>query len=296
MKIVNLNDKIRKYLSRLIKDMSIKEEDNKCYDLFYDLYDNVKNNSGAYDYLLGLVFESSYVITKFTLKMYPDDKELMENFSNLKKVSNIEDLKIMLTMDLFLELLYDTDCFYDSDSYFKRNVVEYSLEDKDFLMKIFPSFLIDVLSYLNMYDTTSILNNYNDRKKQNDKDAFNNTIKMSVEDLINLEQKDFEAYKYIILEMIEVFYAYKKYMIYNNYIYDDIDIIILSMIEENLISIIYYSINNISMLEKIITGYLEYSLLSIEDKKDINEYNSNENNKNYSKVLNTCKKLKCEKK
>ncbi len=287
MKIINYNDKVRKNLSRLINEAMKKDKDYKYVKLFYSLFKKIKNNSGVYDYILGLIFESVYLVTNFTLMMYPDDEDLLNSIYYLKSFSSIEELKESLTIYDFINYLQDVDYFYTSDSYYKKSVVESSLKDKDFLMNFFPCFLVDVLSYLNRYDASEVLEEYHERLKTNDENAFENAVIMTMEDLINLEKKDFDAYKFVVLEMIETYYMYKKSLLSLEES-DEMDIILISLIEEDLISLVYFSVNNIAVLESLISGYLKYNLLSEKELKDIKKYYDNENNKN--KLLKVIKK------
>lgn len=292
MKVVNYNENSRKILSDF-KAKMVKEED---IDLFYQLYDSIKNDSGIYDYLLGLAFESSYLVTSISLKYYPQYEELLKSFSYLKSFSSIEQLKKSLTINTFINLLEDVTYFYDSALYYKREAVKNALDDKEFIMNVFPSFLIDVLTYLNRYDASVIVDEYYERAKENSENAFNDTVSMSTEDLIRLEKEDFDSYKYIILDVIESYYKYKKYLLSNNLIDDELDIDIISMIEEDLLSTVYFSISNNTLLEKIISGYLEYKLLSNEKLNEINNYYKNKNNKkDFIKIMKKSYKLKNQK-
>lgn len=293
MKVVNYNENLRKILRNLIIEITKKEE---YLYLFYQLYDDIKNKCGIYDYLLGLAFESAYLVTSISLKHYPQDKELLKSFSYLKSFYSIEELKESLTINTFINLLEDVTYFYDSALYYKREAVKNALDDKEFIMSIFPSFLIDALTYLNRYDASVIVDEYYERVKENSENAFNDTISMSTEDLIRLEKEDFDSYKYIILEMIEYYYKYKKYLLSNNLLYDEFDIDIISMIEEDLLSTVYFSISNKTLLEKIISGYLEYKLLSNEKLEEINEHYNNKNNKKaFIKIMKKSYELKNQK-
>lgn len=292
MKVVNYNDEVRKYLIKLKNEVMKKDKDYKYVELFYNLFKKIKNGSGVYDYILGLIFESAYLVTNFTLTMYPEDEDLLKSIYYLKSFSSIEELKGHLTINGFINFLQDVDYFYDSEPHYKRNVVEVSLKDKDFLIKLFPCFLIDVVSYLNKYDASAVLEEYHERLKINDKDAFRNTVSITVEDLINLEEKDFDAYKYVVLEMIETYYMYKKYLLSSSSL-DKIDLNIVSMIEEDLVSLVYFSVNNIAVLEKLVSGYLEYKLLSKEKLEEIKNYYNDINNKNnLSKIIKKSNNLK----
>lgn len=292
MKVVNYNDEVRKYLSKLKNEVMKKDRDYKYVKSFLNLYKKIKNTSGVYDYILGLIFESAYLVTNFTLTMCPEDEDLLKSIYYLKSFSSIEELKESLTINGSINFLQDVDCFYDSDSHYKRNVVEISLKDKDFLMTFFPCFLIDVVSYLNRYDASAVLEEYHERLKIDDEDAFRNTVSITVEDLKNLEEKDFDAYKYVVLEMIEAYYMYKKYLLSSNSL-DKIDINIISMVEEDLVSLVYFSVNNVAVLERLVSGYLEYKLLSKEKLEEIKNYYSDVNNKsNLSKIIKKSNNLK----
>lgn len=295
MKVVNYNDDFRKQIKTFDLELKKKEnyKDEKYVNLFYRLYINIKKGSPFYDYLLGLVFETAYLVASLSLNYYPDDEELQNSMIYLNSFLSIDELRNRLTLNSFINFLEDVNFFCDTDLYYKRNACENALIDKEYLMDLFPCFLNDVLFYLNSYDASVILDTYYEMIQSGDKDPFNNTVMMNTEDLINLEENDFYSYKYIVLEMIDYYYKYKKYLLSNNLLEDDFDIDIISMIEEDLLSTIGFSTSNMTLLNKIISGYLEYQLLPKEKLEEIEEFYSHENNKKeYVKIINESYKLR----
>lgn len=309
MKTINYNDNFRKKASELASKLNKKENynDAKIVNLFSNLYNNIKKGSPIYDYLLGLFFETTYLVTSFSWSFYQNDEELKNSMTYLKSFSSIDELRERLTISVFFNFLLDMETFYNSDLHYKKIVVENALKDKSYLTNLFPCFLNDVIFYLNGYDASVILDVYYEKVKSKDEDPINNTILENMDDLIILEEKDFNSYKYVFLEIIEIFYKYKKYLLCKGFLYDDpnkddeindgYDIDIISMLENDLLGSIYFSVKNESFLKRIILGYIEYNLLPSEKVKEIDSFYENEDNrKDYAKIIKKSYKLKNEKK
>lgn len=308
MKVVNYNDDFRKKVYELALKLNKKENynDEKFVNLFSEFYNNIKKGSPFYDYLLGLVFETAYLVTSFSCTIYQHDDELKNSMSYLKSFSNIDELRDRLTINVFLNFLIDVETFYNSDLHYKKIVVENALKDKGYLINLFPCFLNDVMFYLNKYDASVILDTYYEKVQSKDEDPINNTILENLDDLIVLEEKDFDSYKYVVLEIIEIFYKYKKYLLSKGFLYDNsdkedetddgYDIDIISMLENDLLASVYFSIKNESFLKRIISGYIEYKLLPCEKVREIDSfYEDKDNRKDYAKIIKKSYKLKNEK-
>lgn len=298
MKIKNYNDYIRNYVGNLIYflDDNYKEEKEKSINELCMLFDKLKDNSELSKYISGVLYETSYITQNAILKRNPDDKNTIKKLNKLKSYRFIEDFIYEMDNDMFIFICGEVLYFNELDLSFKKTFLMDSIneEDKDKILELFPSYLLDILYYFNRYDASLILDEYEERLYNNEENAKENTIYFCVEALIELEKQDFNAYKYIMLDMLEVYYKYEKYLIKNDYINKDlINTKIISMIEEDLLSTVYYSVNNKVILNSIVNGYLSYSLLSEPLKNNINKFYAKEDmKKSLIKVIKKSNKLK----
>ena len=289
MKILNYNDYFRKNLNDIYLELKQENSFKRLNELLYKL----QKKSSFNDYIIGLLYESSFVVSSLSLKYLPDDKQLQNNIKFLKKFSNIKELKENLTLGTLLSFLEDTSFFYNSDFNFKKKSLENSLKDKKYIINIFPSFLNDLLFYFNKYNISEIMDEYVKYVSMEDKNAFNKTVNISVNNLIDLESKDFSDFKCMILEIMESYYIYKKYLLSNNFLFDDSDIKLISMIENDLLSTVFSSVNNKEILSKIVSGYIEFKLLSKDKLIKVKEYYNDKNaRKDIQKIIKKSYKLR----
>ena len=289
MKILNYNDYFRKSLNDIYLELKQENSFRHLNEFLYKL----QGESSFNDYIIGLLYESSFVVCSLSLKYLPDDKQLQNNIKFLKKFSNIKELKENLTLGTLLSFLEDTSFFYNSDFNFKKKSLENSLKDKEYIINIFPSFLNDLLFCFNKYNISEIMDEYIKNVSMEDKNAFNKTVNISVNNLIDLESKDFSDFKCMILEIMESYYIYKKYLLSNNFLFDDSDIKLISMIENDLLSTVFSSVNNKEILSKLVSGYLEFKLLSKDKLIKVKEYYNDKNaRKDIQKIIKKSYKLR----
>lgn len=296
MEIGNINIGIRKMLSKCINYGDIVNGKDEDCDNFktIELYNYLKDNN-LFDYAAGILFITSYFVSNLVCKDFPDDDAEKEKLEILKSFNSLEEFKLILDEDYFAELCADVSYFNSLDLFSKKQVIMYSLEDKAFLKQIFPCYILDILYYLNPVDSKELLDRYHENydysKSKNI--ALEDTICQGVDDLIELEYQDFDSYKYVILDMIEIYYKYNIYLISNNTKVDEFSELIIEMIESNLNELIKSTINNAVVLEPIVRSYLEYNILSIDEKDKIEDfYKVNSNKVRLAKVLKKSNDLK----
>lgn len=286
MRIFNYNDHIRYYIYN-----HVKEQDSKEYN---ELYKRIKANNKDSKILAGILYETAYVCCIMTLAFSPDSEEEIENLAFLQEFDDIEEFIFVMDEAIFDNLCDDFLYFLYSDLYSKKRMLSFIPNDDEYLKKAYPCYFLDVLYYSNKCDAGILIEGYYDRLNKGDKAAFFNSVKSGVEELYILESEDFFAYKYIILDMIESFYKYHKYMIANGIKEDSIDNI-LNEIEEDLNGFIYGLSKIRKILKLIIEGYIKYNILSPKDMEMIDIYFKEDKNKEeITKVLKKCNKLKNE--
>lgn len=293
MKVVNYNDELRDKITNEVNKMGKISLEESGYAI-YDLYDRVKSNCGIYDYVLGLLFETRYLISSFFKSKYPKDEELAKDYLELTLYNNFNDIKKNISLEDFTSYLGDCYFFSKLENDIKKEIIKNAFMDKDYLVKIFPGFLNDVFFYLNNYDTSCIIDNYNQRVECGDEKAYLNSISENVNKLIDLKENDYNAYVYNILEMSEDFYIYKQYILSSKKCVDKNDEKIIGMIESDLDDFILAS-NNQIVLRLLLDGYLKYNLLSENAKQKIKKYNDENNKQKINDVLQKSYKLKNEK-
>lgn len=286
VKILNYNDYFRQYIS------TESEEKESQESLL--LFERIKKNDDFSKFLAGIIYECAYISYIGQLKLYPNDSELKENLEFLQELNDIEEFIFALDKEIFDDLCEEVAYVHALEYYSKRNFISYVLEHKEFLRKAFPCYVIDLLFYLNRYDASVIIDSYYERLYNDDKNPFFNTVKSSVEELFTLEEQDFFAYKYIVLDMIEGFYKYNKFLESLGIADGNVEEII-SEISKDLNFFIYYLSRDRKVLRTIIEGYIKYNIASKEDLENIDGYfEENENKKEITKILKKCNKLKKE--
>lgn len=282
MKVVNYNESIRQ--SVVNADLSS----------IYDIYDGAKNGDFYSKYVVGVLYETAYMVSCGLLKLYPNDEDSLQDKKYFETFDSIDDFIFQMDEDMFFDLFDDVNYFEGLNLYSKRVFVESTLKDKK-VMSFFPCFLLDAFSFLNKYDASVIVDEYYERSRENKESAFSDSVSATIEGLILLEKEDFDAYRYLILDMVGDYYTYYNYLLLTGKIEDSYESDLVKMIEEDLNSLIGFSISNINLLQTLVNGYLTYKLL---DKNELNEmscfYKDTKNNDKVLRLVNKTKRLKNE--
>lgn len=295
MEVLNINDKIRNLLSKyIIYDDIISGKDKDFNNVkTTKIYNWLKENN-IFNYAAGVLFITCYMVSSFVCRDSADEDE-KENLEFLKSFNSLEEFILMLDEETFAQMCTDISYFVSLDLFSKKQLINHSLNEKEFLKNIFPCYFFEILYYLNPIDSKELLNYYYENYKHiNDKNvALEDTICQGVDDLIELERQDFDSYKYIILDMIEVYYKYNIYLLSNDFEVDEYSSVIVEMVESDLNKFIYSTISNVAVLEPLVRGYLECNILPKEEKQKIEEfYKVNSNKSKLAKVLKKSNDLK----
>lgn len=282
MKVVNYNESIR----QSIVDCDLSD--------IYDLYNGAKNDDFYPKYVVGVLYETAYMVSCGLLKLYPNDEDSLQDKKYFEAFESVDDFIFIMDEDMFFDLLDAVHYFESLNLYSKRIFIESTLKDEK-VMSFFPCFLLDAFSFLNKYDASVIVDEYSERLKGNKEAAFSDSVSAAIEGLILLEKEDFDAYRYVILDMVCDYYIYYNYLLLTGKIEDSYESDLVKMIEDDLNSMVGFSIGNISLLQTLINGYLTYKLLNKNQLDEIScFYKNSKNNDKVIKLVNKTKRLKNE--
>lgn len=295
MRVFNLNEVIRKYISNLCIN-KLKEDSFENEEKLENFYNDIISNPETFKYIVGLILEIVYLDCCDSLKYESDNKELLLDKEFIESIDSVELFIEYMDFDMFEDYCFTVANFNDKDFQIKAIVIEEGLENKKTLMNIFPGYAFDLLYYIGNFDSTIILEEYKACiKEDGELDAMVNTIFGYVNKLEILRKYDFETYKYVILDIIEGYYKYYKYLdaLNNsngefNYEHD-----IVTDIENDLVNVINRTFNDLILIDKIVEGYLKSLLLSKEELEKINNYYKDaDNKKELVKVIKKSNELK----
>lgn len=284
MRVLNYNKDIR-------SDIILKYKEKGPKEIF-----DILNNEDEYSrYIAGIFYQNMYIMYLAELNYYKNDEAKREEFEKFKKFDSIESYVASINEEDIPNIIEDLIYFSKLDLYSRKALLRLLNKDKDYIKKIFPNYLLDLVEINSNFYCDFITEDYYNRKNHSSSNAFSDTVKASTEKLIKLEKEDFESYKIALLNIIEKYYKYIKYSLGVNGVENNIDIDVMEMIEDDLLGTVYFSIKNIKLLRNIIKRYLEYSLLSDSEKRKVDLFFSlKENKKDLRKVLTKSKKLKNE--
>ena len=300
MTIENYNDKLRRSIVSDYDEMSILYDDENAEDEFISrlekYYEDMKTKKD-FKYKMGVLYSTFHIVKRYDIGEFSKDEEENNTDDAIYNVKNLDELIKLCDEDIcnLYDLLVANSIFYDIDNVDRREYIKMIYHKRDEVLKVFPGFLIDIIYYGNTYDKNEILETYLDiRQMCNDEEeARKNTVSFVSEVLIQLKDEDYYNYKFLILEMIEDFYRYISYLIENNKIENEDYKKLLNLIDEDLDFFINIASNRIDLLNMVLSGFLNYLLLSEKTMDSINKYyDSGKVNKKYIKLLNESQKLK----
>ena len=222
MKIINQNISLRKKISDRCSKFELLLLDN--HDLFEEeiniWYEKIKNHKEEYKYLIGLIYASSYMVSNEELKLLQgtdsDDEEIVrEKVEFLENINSlVEFIESCEALD-FYDFLFYTSLFDGKRFIEQKEIIYNNLNKKEHIKNIFPGFIYDEFYYLNKYNAEEIVEEYNDMLYFNDDVNYSKyqTVLMKCDALKIIGKKDFDNYKYLLLEMIEIYYKYNKYLL-----------------------------------------------------------------------------------
>lgn len=279
MRVVNYNDIFRNFISKklTISNNGDEEEYISCIN---ELYSHLLENEQDFNFSISIMYLTSYIVNYVAFRKYPEDETLINNVDFLRSFSSVDELINIMDEDIFRTLCDDTVLFDKSCYYVRKKYIMESMDDKNFLLKMVPNFINDIIKYGMKYTPSYILDEYYKRFKETGDEnvALEDSICFGTEFLIKLEEDDIDNYKEVFYNMVKTYYVYNKYLLSNKEDLDEYAIDIVSMIESDVKGLMMFSSNNGNLLEPIVRDYLSYNLLPENKKIEIqNFYKSRDN-------------------
>ncbi len=273
MEVVNNNDVVRDFINEELtngKKLNKKELKRRT-DAFYN---EIKNNKKQFNFIINIMYLTSYIVTYNAYVMYPEDNGLKDDIEFLKSFNFTEELVSLMDEDIFYNLCHDTILFSNSDNYVKRKMILKLKDDSADIMYKFPFVINDFLLYLKEGNENDIINYYNKRlNKTGDKNvSLEDGICYGVEYLLRLSEDDPDNYRKVMYSIASQYYTYNKYLLLNNYDCDEYASDMIDLIESSFKDLIGFSLNNPCFLEPIVRDFILYNILSFDKKKEINDF------------------------
>ena len=284
MKIKNYNNDIRHYILSKYDEvnMLIETDIDNFYSKLEQLFLSMKDNP----YIMGVLYSTSFLVEKINLDEEDNILDFLESKDSLEifmEECEVEDFDILCSdCSHFFSLDKETkkNYFYMLKPYFKK------------IIKVFPSFIIDIIHYLNSYDKQEIVDIYYSKYESGkENESKIDAVKHTCEHLNALKNKNFNNYSYLILDMIEDYYLYLSYLKSKGVILEEQSLTNLDLIENEPDFFIMILERNNELLFDLVLKYLNYELLNIREQEQIRKYYS-DNEKIINKVYKKSYELK----
>lgn len=165
MKVVNYNDIFRNFISKKLTISEDKDEE-EYVSCVRELYDHLLENEEAFNFSISIMYLTSYIVNYVAFRKYPDDEVLINSVNFLRSFSSVDELINIMDEDIFKTLCDDTVLFDTSCYYVRKKYIMESMNNKNFLLKMVPNFINDVIMYSMKYTPSYILNEYYKRYKE----------------------------------------------------------------------------------------------------------------------------------
>lgn len=292
MKVINYTNILRQRVVTLFKPWFDVEDKADVESVF----DDFKENNTNYNNYIESMFICGYLYSNL-VNYFDKNEEKSEDMEFFESFNSIEEFSQSLDYYTFKDLYADTAEFLEESYYSKRDYITKLEDNTDFLKKICPMFILDLFYYLNVFNTDEIKDTYyKNLSFLKEKDtAIEDTICIIGDTLNDLSYNDVYNYKYIVCELIENFYKYSKYLLDTGVKLEEEVVYIVEIAESNLDELIIMSYGNDVILAELIRGFLEYELLTKEQKNNIDKYFANESNKkSLNKIMTKTLKIRGE--
>ena len=268
IKFYNFNNEIRNTLNNFYFTFA-KKDKKLASSKFYELIENLKlENYDLYKIIIGLAFLDNYRILKDKEKYDNLTSEEMSILVTYQEIEDIEDLLFMLEENpsFISTFIFGTIKFSNLNIKNQANLLlQTSLE---FALKFNKFFPIEKYEMFKDRTKEDILSIYVDKNKN---------LQDKIYEIINILDVLFignnPAFSKLLLEMLQVFYKWKKVLqIRKPELTFGLDDNIIEIVETNSQDKILYILScNPNLIEIIVTDFLEYESFDEELKKEIED-------------------------
>lgn len=266
----NINDIIRNKISKRFYSKKSEEFDQKIDEFFCEVMNNKKDNKMD----ISVIYLTSFMINYLTYSRFKEDDEAKMNMSRLLDFSSLDDFINKLDKETLKMMIKDVIYFNNFCYFIKKKYVLKSLEKTKKIIKLAPTYFMDVLSYNKNFTVKDIIREYN----RSYKDCFNHNVALedaicyAVDNILDLYDNNIDNYKSIMIDIINTYYMYNRYLLLSDSKMDENAIDIMDFLEYDTPGSILYASSDSEFLESVIRDYLSYELLDDKNKNEIINY------------------------
>lgn len=266
----NINDIIRNKISKRFYSKNSEEFDQKIDEFFCEVMNNKKDNKMD----ISVIYLTSFMINYLTYSRFKEYDEVKMNMSRLLGFSSLDDFINKLDKETLKMMIKDVIYFNNFCYFIKKKYVLKSLEKTKKIIKLAPTYFMDVLSYNKNFTVKDIIGEYN----RSYKDCFNHNVALedaicyAVDNILDLYDNNIDNYKSIMIDIINTYYMYNRYLLLSDSKMDENAIDIMDFLEYDTPGSILYASSDSEFLESVIRDYLSYELLDDKNKNEIINY------------------------
>lgn len=266
----NINDIIRNKISKRFYSKNSEEFDQKIDEFFCEVMNNKKDNKMD----ISVIYLTSFMINYLTYSRFKEDDEVKMNMARLLGFSSLDDFINKLDKETLKVMIKDVIYFNNFCYFIKKKYVLKSLEKTKKIIKLAPTYFMDVLSYNKNFTVKDIIGEYN----RSYKDCFNHNVALedaicyAVDNILDLYDNNIDNYKSIMIDIINTYYMYNRYLLLSDSKMDENAIDIMDFLEYDTPGSILYASSDSEFLESVIRDYLSYELLDDKNKNEIINY------------------------
>lgn len=266
----NINDIIRNKISEKFYSKNSEEFDQKIDEFFCEVMNNKKDNKMD----ISVIYLTSFMINYLTYSRFKEDDEAKMNMARLLDFSSLDDFINKLDKETLKMMIKDVIYFNNFCYFIKKKYVLKSLEKTKKIIKLAPTYFMDVLSYNKNFTVRDIIGEYN----RSYKDCFNHNVALedaicyAVDNILDLYDNNIDNYKSIMIDIINTYYMYNRYLLLSDSKMDENAIDIMDFLEYDTPGSILYASSDSEFLESVIRDYLSYELLDDKNKNEIINY------------------------
>ena len=266
----NINDIIRNKISKRFYSKNSEEFDQKIDEFFCEVMNNKKDNKMD----ISVIYLTSFMINYLTYSRFKEDDEVKMNMSRLLGFSSLDDFINKLDKETLKMMIKDVIYFNNFCYFIKKKYVLKSLEKTKKIIKLAPTYFMDVLSYNKNFTVKDIIGEYNRSYKEcfNHNVALEDAICYAVDNILDLYDNNIDNYKSIMIDIINTYYMYNRYLLLSDSKMDENAIDIMDFLEYDTPGSILYASSDSEFLESVIRDYLSYELLDDKNKNEIINY------------------------
>lgn len=266
----NINDIIRNKISKRFYSKNSEEFDQKIDEFFCEVMNNKKDNKMD----ISVIYLTSFMINYLTYSRFKEDDEAKMNMARLLDFSSLDDFINKLDKETLKMMIKDVIYFNNFCYFIKKKYVLKSLEKTKKIIRLAPTYFMDVLSYNKNFTVKDIIGEYN----RSYKDCFNHNVALedaicyAVDNILDLYDNNIDNYKSIMIDIINTYYMYNRYLLLSDSKMDENAIDIMDFLEYDTPGSILYASSDSEFLESVIRDYLSYELLDDKNKNEIINY------------------------